>query len=311
LAGDGLSARWAGFDRVAWSCLLLVLVCLSLIRYPVQLCLHNPGLSFSPRPSLSPSLSLSLSLSPRLSVSLSLSLILSLRLILLGPSGAEVMVLRAVRHTAVCRDLVRIWIQSSPASLSVTAEHHLLAQNREGRLVPLSAGDFVKRFMDGIAPSLFNGSEFCKVVKAVQFKQCTEVVEVCFENNACALAFLLPRRHRHSSKEYGTVAVLGNLPTFEDYGFTQTRTFIDSEAPQLRRSHSAGNMPHLKSCWSVGSMKHDDRHPERCDVCTIHHRFLLDQERPGSKLAKPCAAGAACMKCHALHPEQGGRMRRP
>ena len=88
--GDGLSARWAGGDRVAWSCLLIVSVlalaeilcnfvynfaqlcfqsCATLftilyifVYNLVQLCLHSLSLSFSLRLGLSLNLSFSLCL---------------------------------------------------------------------------------------------------------------------------------------------------------------------------------------------------------------------------------------------------------
>ena len=72
-----------------------------------------------------------------------------------------------------------------------------------------------------------------------------------------------------------------------------------------------GSTPNPGSYWRAGSVGHDDGHPERYNVCRIHHRYLLDQARAGAAHAKPCPDGPSCRRCHEAHPEQLGRMRGP
>lgn len=228
---------------------------------------------------------------------------------LLGPSGSEVLVRRAKGHAPVERDLVSLRLCGVRGAFVVTADHRLLTRGPNGEPVVCTGGDFVR----GSCRCLYNGTDFHVVELAEHYTQSCRVVEVSFEGDGVALAWVLPRRSR-SSEERIPVAVPGKEPTLGDDGVCEQRTFLDCpcvahSAAAGPRSLSVGARPLPTSSWSAGSRGHDDRHPEKCNVCTYHHLYLKNLRGPNAASAVPCVEGAACSRCHAPHPEyrRGGR----
>mmetsp|Transcript_119880 Transcript_119880/g.238676 ORF Transcript_119880/g.238676 Transcript_119880/m.238676 type:complete len:1052 (-) Transcript_119880:121-3276(-) len=230
---------------------------------------------------------------------------------LLGANGCEVVVVRATKIPTADRDLVALRMEGAAGVFMVTADHRLFKQGPTGRETPCEAREFVQENAAGRQPQIFDGTHFCLVELATCFTKATSLVEVVFDGDLAALAYILPRRRRSLPVVGFPLAVLGTEPTTEDLGLVATRTFLNpagrrNEPP---RSASMGAPPNPKSLWSVGTVAHSDDFPERCNICATHHRFLIDSMKVGSANASPCRAGAACQRCHACHDEQPGRMR--
>ena len=107
------------------------------------------------------------------------------------------------------------------------------------------------------------------------------------------------------------LAVLGAHSSLPKTAITRKRNPDTNSSALLLNMLLLGSTPNPGSYWRAGSVGHDDGHPERYNVCRIHHRYLLDQARAGAAHAKPCPDGPSCRRCHEAHPEQLGRMRGP
>merc|ERR1712232_408555 len=150
---------------------------------------------------------------------------------------------------------------------------------------------------------LHDGQGFCVIEEANPFSKCVEVIKVHFLDDKCVLVSLLPRR-RSKGAGFSSVVAYGNDQVPE---VIVARTFFDEPSKFVPpRSRSADNAPSANSCWSVGTISHDENNPGACEICPIHHRYLLDETSPGAQTATPCPLGAACTKCHERHPEQEG-----
>jgi len=228
-----------------------------------------------------------------------------------GENGCEVVVVRATKIPTADRDLVALRMVGAAGVFKVTADHRLLKQGPTGRATPCEAWEFVQENVAGRHRHLFDGTQFCLVELATCFTKATSLVEVVFDGDLAALAYILPRRRRSLPDVGIPLAVLGTDPTTEDLGLVATRTFLNpvGRRNEHPRSASMGAPPNPKSLWRVGTIAHSDDFPERCSICATHHRFLIDSMKAGSAKASPCRAGAACQRCHACHEEQPGRMR--
>lgn len=151
--------------------------------------------------------------------------------IVLGLDGAEVRVLRVLRHPAVERDLVHLAVESNPYPFQLTHNHRLLVEGPNGDLVAVTAGELLAH---GRCSRIYDGRRFKNVV-ATREREVTEVVEVTFMDDACVLAWVLPRRAaracRPQLRDGAAVACLGARLRVEDnlrWDVQVSNTFLHS-----------------------------------------------------------------------------------
>lgn len=217
--------------------------------------------------------------------------------VLEGVGEAHVCVSTVEKHRPEEHDLIHIC--TSESKFCVTRDHKILVCGPTGLAVPAAAGDL----MAGQAlPSVYDGNAYHAVLSVIRERRQTAVVGVCFaEEAAPVLAWAFPKHRPRVVRDAAAVACLGtrhrSADTLQRAGLVVSRTFLDEPRPKYR-TRSAGASPDCRSEWSVGTLLH----PDRCKVCEIHHRFMLDFGSAYKKLT-PCNKGAGCQDCHARHPE--------
>merc|ERR1712125_49974 len=133
----------------------------------------------------------------------------------------------------------------------VTADHRLLSQGVSGQTA-VRACSLRKGMM------LHDGQGFCVIEEANPFSKCVEVIKVHFLDDKCVLVSLLPRR-RSKGAGFSSVVAYGNDQVPE---VIVARTFFDEPSKFVPpRSRSADNAPSANSCWSVGTISHDENNP--------------------------------------------------
>lgn len=238
----------------------------------------------------------------------------------LGPGDCEVKVIKVTKHAAEARTMVSIQTKSASHRFTVTGDHLLIVEGAASKHQEVSARDLVE-LGAGRLPRVFDGQHFQDIVAVKQCVMTTEVVEITFENDGVVLAWLLPERRPHGRQRQlrpaAAVACLGSPPRTLDRmlecGYDTRRTFIDAKNDNLaskgaraarRRSISADGRPVGVGWFSRGSKSHCDSDPERCKVCEVHQRHLMDPSLPR------CEFGTECNWCHMPHPERGWRSKR-
>mmetsp|Transcript_79429 Transcript_79429/g.256753 ORF Transcript_79429/g.256753 Transcript_79429/m.256753 type:complete len:883 (+) Transcript_79429:548-3196(+) len=186
--------------------------------------------------------------------------------LLCGPNGAKARVLRRVPHRAQLRNFVSIRTADAHGAFVITEDHRLLVRGENSEVVPCTALDLAEAVVKGHCPqAVYDGRIFHEVVSAQRFSREAPVIEVWFEGDAAALAWVLPRRRRSASAESTPLAVLGQRLTAAELrltagnlGLRAVRTFLDPIEPagpiaRPHRPRSVGAQPLPGGCWSIGT----------------------------------------------------------
>merc|ERR1719296_116658 len=118
--------------------------------------------------------------------------------VIVGAGGEGVRVLRSTKLQAQERDIVKLTVFADGMHhrFSVTAGHPV-ATDADGQNM-IEARELLSTFSESPLPVL-TGCGVQPVLEAMLVKECTQVVEVVFENNAVVLAWAASRRWRRRS----------------------------------------------------------------------------------------------------------------
>lgn len=227
-----------------------------------------------------------------------------------GPDGSTACVMEVRKHKPGAASVEFIQLTTEGGSFVCTWNHQLLVVGPDGECIPIEAQTLMNNTQR--MPSIVTGAEPLPILKVEKFSRCQALVELCFASESSAvLAWVFPSgRLPRSVRRSASVACLGRRHGESDSldlaGLAVSKTFLDDKNIHAHpatscRSSSVGAHVNPRSCWSIGTLAHDEAHPERCKVCPVHHRFLhnaLDSSR-GS-----CRRGALCRLCHAAHHER-------
>lgn len=155
--------------------------------------------------------------------------------IVLGLHGAEVRVLGATRHEPpVERDVVNLYTVSNPYPFQVTSDHRLLVEGPNQSFVTVTAGSLV----GSQGRRIYDGSGFKDLLDAKLQTETMSVIEVTFVEDACVLAWVLPKntpkKGRPALQESTAVCCRGSRLRLKDgppqsidhFGLITSRTFV-------------------------------------------------------------------------------------
>jgi len=171
--------------------------------------------------------------------------------VVIGLDGAEVLTLGVVRHEpAVDRDIVHIYTDSNPYPFQVTADHRLLVEDERQHRSVVAARDLMN---SNRQYKLLNSTCAKKILDVTMTSEATIVIEVTFSQDACVLAWILPKQsgkmgrpplHRSAATCcFGSRLRLATCTPhcFRHFGVDVNRTFLHGIAPRAspRRTRSA------------------------------------------------------------------------
>jgi len=207
--------------------------------------------------------------------------------VVVGTHG-PVTVLEVKVHPEAVQHLVEIMTKT--ASLTVTISHRVIVQGGLGHGESL-AGDLQPGMV------VMCGAEPSEIIYVKMFKRMTKIVEIRVQDDAMVEAYPLPRQGiltRGKPSDYLCTPrkVSSVMPADDSCGVSRGGRY---------RSMSPRGLPLLDVTtfcpWSIGTMGHNSRDPEACQICWHYKRN------------KRCAAGTGCTKCHAPHRELPRRIR--
>jgi len=228
----------------------------------------------------------------------------------LGADGSMVLVFYKEQLPRRERDVVRIsTVATGDTDFLITADHRLIIKASAGQRGQWAASDIVGLRRQGQSVAVFDGSEFVEVCRASLETYPTAGFRVWFAHDASVLARTLPRRGaRGRSSDDRAIGCFGEAQARRGPE-RHPRCSSDPAHYRLRQRAAAVLGVHETARGgapaSIGSRRHDDANPQRCRVCWVNHRHILNPRR-----FPPCSDGERCVKCHAGHPELGLRRRK-